>query len=284
MAVGAGMAEAQTPKKGGVLRIGNLGEPPTLDPHWTHRDHHRGPGGPHLRGPLHARRGQPARSRCWPRATTVSPDGLVYTIKLRQGVHVPQRQGDDLGGRRRLARRAGASSPSTARRSSPRSPTCKAVDKYTVEMKLKEKSAIVLDLAGRAEQLRRDLPEGDRREVPARREDHGVRGHRARSSSPSGSPTSTSGWCGSTSTSPGSEQAERLRRRQDRVRGRDPLDPGARRGQPRRRRWRSGELDFADDLDADAYDRLRRAPNVRPDHRQAVLLARRRLQQEGRAS
>src|SRR4249919_61633 len=33
-AVSAGVAEAQTPKKGGVLRIGNLGEPPSLDPHW----------------------------------------------------------------------------------------------------------------------------------------------------------------------------------------------------------------------------------------------------------
>ena len=26
---------AETPRKGGILRIGNLGEPPALDPHWT---------------------------------------------------------------------------------------------------------------------------------------------------------------------------------------------------------------------------------------------------------
>ena len=28
-------ADAQAPRKGGVLRVGNLGEPPTLDAHWT---------------------------------------------------------------------------------------------------------------------------------------------------------------------------------------------------------------------------------------------------------
>src|SRR3989442_1418263 len=28
------VSDAQTPKRGGVLRIGNLGEPPSLDPHW----------------------------------------------------------------------------------------------------------------------------------------------------------------------------------------------------------------------------------------------------------
>ena len=37
-------------------------------------------------------------------AMTESPDHLTYTFKLRQGVALPQRQGDDLGGRRRLVR------------------------------------------------------------------------------------------------------------------------------------------------------------------------------------
>ena len=31
----AGLSLAQTPKKGGVIRVANLGEPPTLDAHWT---------------------------------------------------------------------------------------------------------------------------------------------------------------------------------------------------------------------------------------------------------
>src|SRR2546425_2131051 len=29
------VAAAETPKRGGVLRVGNLGEPPALDAHWT---------------------------------------------------------------------------------------------------------------------------------------------------------------------------------------------------------------------------------------------------------
>jgi len=31
----AGPGLAQTPKKGGVIRVGILGEPPALDAHWT---------------------------------------------------------------------------------------------------------------------------------------------------------------------------------------------------------------------------------------------------------
>ena len=34
VAVGAALA-ADAPRKGGVLRVGNLGEPPALDAHWT---------------------------------------------------------------------------------------------------------------------------------------------------------------------------------------------------------------------------------------------------------
>src|SRR5437667_12869383 len=31
----SGVSVAQTPRRGGVLRVGNLGEPPALDAHWT---------------------------------------------------------------------------------------------------------------------------------------------------------------------------------------------------------------------------------------------------------
>ena len=34
VAAGAALA-ADAPRKGGVLRVGNLGEPPALDAHWT---------------------------------------------------------------------------------------------------------------------------------------------------------------------------------------------------------------------------------------------------------
>ena len=79
-------AEAQ--KKGGVLRIGNLGEPPSLDPHWGTQTitevltNHVFEGLYSLDEkyqpiPMLAD-GMPA----------VSKDGLTYTIKLRKGVKV----------------------------------------------------------------------------------------------------------------------------------------------------------------------------------------------------
>ena len=43
----------------------------------------------------------------------------------------------------------------------------------------------------------------------------------------------------------------------------------------------TGELDLADDLNADAYDRLKKNAERAPDHLEAVLLARRGPQQEG---
>ena len=79
----AGDALAQV--KGGVMRVGNLGEPPSLDAHWGTQTitetltNHIYEGlysldedyQPHP----HARRS----------LATVSRDGLTYTIKLRQG-------------------------------------------------------------------------------------------------------------------------------------------------------------------------------------------------------
>ena len=52
LAVAGAPGDAHAQKKGGVLKIGNLGEPPSLDPHWGTPDHHRGAVEPHLRGPL----------------------------------------------------------------------------------------------------------------------------------------------------------------------------------------------------------------------------------------
>src|SRR5205809_5725207 len=80
------VSDAQTPKRGGVLRIGNLGEPPSLDPHWGTQTitevltNHVFEGLYSLDEkyqpiPMLAD-GMPA----------VSKDGLTYTIKLRTGV------------------------------------------------------------------------------------------------------------------------------------------------------------------------------------------------------
>src|SRR3954465_5119101 len=77
-------AEAQ--KKGGVLRIGNLGEPPSLDPHWGTQTITEVLAA-HIFEGLYALdesyRPIPMLADGMP---AVSKDGLTYTIKLRKGV------------------------------------------------------------------------------------------------------------------------------------------------------------------------------------------------------
>src|SRR5262249_448360 len=79
-------ADAQAPKKGGVLRIGNLGEPPTLDAHWTTATLTEVLTN-HLYEGLYALdegyRPIPMLAEALP---AVSADGLTYAIRLRQGI------------------------------------------------------------------------------------------------------------------------------------------------------------------------------------------------------
>src|SRR3989441_5838428 len=76
-------ADAQ--RKGGILRVGNLGEPPALDAHWTTASitemltNHIYEG---LYSLDSANRPIPMLAE----SHTVSKDGLTYTFKLRQGV------------------------------------------------------------------------------------------------------------------------------------------------------------------------------------------------------
>src|SRR5262245_27422147 len=73
-------------KKGGVLKIGNLGEPPSLDPHWGTQTitevltNHVFEG---LYSLDDGYRPIPMLAEGMP---TISKDGLTYTIKLRQGI------------------------------------------------------------------------------------------------------------------------------------------------------------------------------------------------------
>src|SRR5205809_2224731 len=81
----SGVAVAQTPRKGGLLRVGNLGEPPALDAHWTTASitetltNHIYEG---LYSLDEANRPIPMLAE----SHTVSRDGLTYTFKLRQGI------------------------------------------------------------------------------------------------------------------------------------------------------------------------------------------------------
>ena len=77
--------EAQAPKKGGVLRVGMIGEPPTLDGHTTTavitpRDRRQ-----HLRGAVRARRQVPAGAAAG-RGPRVLDGGKRYVIRLRKDV------------------------------------------------------------------------------------------------------------------------------------------------------------------------------------------------------
>jgi peptide/nickel transport system substrate-binding protein len=143
LAVAAGASDAHAQKKGGVLKIGNLGEPPSLDPHWGTQTitevltNHIYEG---LYSLDASYRPIPMLAESLPQ---VSPDGLTYTIKLRQGIKF--HNGKEM---------TAADVEASIRRWSQRSvygkalfaqvADFKAVDKATVQLKLKEKSAIVV--------------------------------------------------------------------------------------------------------------------------------------------
>jgi peptide/nickel transport system substrate-binding protein len=79
-------ARAQTPKKGGVLKVAVLGDPPTLDSHWTTANFVEVIT-QHIYESLYTLDQNyqpiPVLAEALP---AVSADGLTYTIKLRQGI------------------------------------------------------------------------------------------------------------------------------------------------------------------------------------------------------
>ena len=74
-------AEAQ--KKGGILRVGNLGEPPALDAHWTTASITEMLTN-HIYEGLYSLDGNNRPIPMLAESHTVSKDGLVYTFKLRR--------------------------------------------------------------------------------------------------------------------------------------------------------------------------------------------------------
>jgi len=134
-------ADAQ--KKGGVLRIGNLGEPPSLDPHWGTQTitevltNHVFEG---LYSLDEKYQPIPMLAEAMP---TVSRDGLTYTIKLRKGIKFhngrEMTSDDVVASLVRWSKRSVYGKSLFAQVAD-----LKATDKSTVEFKLKEKSAIVV--------------------------------------------------------------------------------------------------------------------------------------------
>ena len=73
---------AAAQKKGGVLRVGNLGEPPTLDAHWTTASITETLAN-HIYEGLYSLDKDKKPIPMLAEGHTVSKDGLTYTFKLR---------------------------------------------------------------------------------------------------------------------------------------------------------------------------------------------------------
>src|ERR671919_929347 len=135
--------DAGAQKKGGVLKVGNLGEPPTLDAHWTTATITEVLTN-HIYEGLYSvdAKAQPI-SMLAEGMPAVSKDGLTYTFKLRQGIKF--HNGKEMTSADVVAslNRWGAQS-TYGKTLYARVAEVRAIDKHTVQMQLKEKTAIVL--------------------------------------------------------------------------------------------------------------------------------------------
>jgi peptide/nickel transport system substrate-binding protein len=142
-----GPALGLAPRNGGVLRLGNLGEPPTLDAHWTTATLTEVLTN-HLYEGLYAfdegYRPIPMLAEGMP---AVSADGLVYTFKLRQGIKF--HNGKEMTSEDVVPslKRWGQQSQ-YGRALFAVATDVRAVDRHTVEVRLKQKYAAVLVALG----------------------------------------------------------------------------------------------------------------------------------------
>jgi peptide/nickel transport system substrate-binding protein len=255
----AGDAHAQ--KKGGVLKIGNLGEPPSLDPHWGTQTITEVLAN-HIYEGLYTLdagyRPVPMLAESLPQ---VSPDGLTYTIKLRQGIKFhngkDMTSDDVVASLKRWSQRSVYGKALFAQVAD-----FKAVDKQTVQFKLKEKSAIVtISLAVPnnfgaiyPKEIADKFPPDQRVtefvgtgpfKLAEWKPDQYLRMVRFDGYKPRSEPRSGYGGAKIVYV--------------DELRWIPVPDAASRAAQVE-----SGDLDFADDLVADAYDRLKANPNVVP--------------------
>src|SRR6266513_2056564 len=257
---GGATLAADAPKRGGVLRVGNLGEPPALDAHWTTACITETLTN-HLYEGLYS---LDANNRPIPMLAeghTVSRDGLTYTFKLRQGVKF--HNGKEMTSEDVVASLARWGKQSIYGKALfAQVAEWKAVDKYTAEMKLKEKSAIVLISLAVPNNFGAIYPKEIAEKFPPEikvteyvgtgpfklaewKPDQYIRmvrfdDYKARNEKPNGNG--------------GGKTAHR-----DEVRWLPVPEVATRVAQVE-----TGELEFADDLNLDAYDRLTKNPNVRP--------------------
>src|SRR6267143_5046559 len=258
--LGAGALAADTPRRGGVLRVGNLGEPPALDAHWTTASITETLTN-HIYEGLYS---LDAGNRPIPmlaESHTVSRDGLTYTFKLRQGVKFhngKEMTSDDVvasltrWGKQSIYGKALFAQVAELR----------AVDPATVQMQLKEKSAIVLiSLAvpnNFGAMYPKEIAEKCAPEVKATeyvgtgpfklaewKPDQYIRmvrfdEYKSRNETPNGYGGGKTAYLDEVRFQPVPEVATRVAQVE------------------------TGELDFADDLNLDAYERLKKNPNLHP--------------------
>ena len=254
-------SDALAQKKGGVLKIGNLGEPPSLDPHWGTQTitevltNHIFEG---LYSLDASYRPVPMLAEALP---VISRDGLTYTIKLRQGVKFhngKEMTADDvLASLTRWGKRSTYGKSLYAQIADVR-----VVDKHAIEIKLKEKSAIVVISLAIPNNFGAIYPKDIAEKFPPDQRitewvgtgpfklaewkpDQYIRMVRFDEYKPLAG--KQSGYGGAKTV------------HVDELRWIPVPDAASRAAQVE-----SGDLDFSDDLVADAYDRLKANPNVQP--------------------
>ncbi|HKC05401.1 MAG TPA: ABC transporter substrate-binding protein [Methylomirabilota bacterium] len=253
-------APADAQKKGGVLRVGNLGEPPALDAHWTTASITETLTN-HLYEGLFSLDRENKPTPMLAESYTVSKDGLTYTFKLRQGVKF--HNGKEMSSEDVVAslNRWGKQSI-YGKGLFTQVAELRAVDKYTVEMRLKEKSAIVLISLAVPNNFGaiypKEIAEKFAPEVKVTeyvgtgpfklaewKPDQYIRmvrfdDYKARNEKPNGYGGGKTAYVDEIRWIPVPEVATRVAQVE------------------------TGELDFADDLNLDSYDRLKKSGSARP--------------------
>jgi peptide/nickel transport system substrate-binding protein len=259
VAAGAALA-ADPPRKGGVLRVGNLGEPPALDAHWTTASITETLTN-HIYEGLYSLDNGNRPTPMLAEGVTVSKDGLIYTFKLRQGVKF--HNGKEMTSEDVVASLGRWGKQSIYGKALfAQVAEFKGLDKYTVEMRLKEKSAIVLISLAVPNNFGAIYPKEIAEKFPPEQKvteyigtgpfklaewkpDQYIRmvrfdEYKSRNEKPNGYGGGKTAYVDEIRWVPVPEVATRVAQVE------------------------TGELDFADDLNLDAYDRLKKNANLRP--------------------
>ncbi len=133
---------ATEPKRGGIIRVGNIGEPPTLDAHWTTATITEVTSNHYAEG-LYTLDANYQPIPMLAESHTVSEDGKVWVFKLRPGILF--HNGKEMTSEDVVASLNRWGQMSTYGKTLyTQVEEVKALDKYTVQMNLKEPSGIVL--------------------------------------------------------------------------------------------------------------------------------------------